>query len=141
MVRIGVYCIVFFLVLTSCSSKFMKYESFWIIEKFEVNGEDATPLIWLKNFEINVNLQSATPPPVQDDPNIIRKVKRCEIDFFRKKGKDYIELFDHYFYEGIYEIKCFDKSCCRILIKNERIYMELKYNGDLPFFKKTRKCP
>ena len=142
MVKSCFYCIVLLLVLTSCSSRFMKYESFWIIEKFEVNGEDATSMILIYNFSINVKMSSATPPTVQDDPNIRRKVMHCDIDFYRKGGKDYIQIFDHYFFEGDYEIKCLDENCCRVTIENDKIYLELKYNGDSPpFFEKSRKCP
>lgn len=119
----------------------MKYESWWLIDTFEVYGEDATNLIVIYNFSINVKLSSATPPTVQDDPNIRRKVTSCKINFFTKSGKDYIEFYDHYFFEGIYEIKCLDKKCCQISLENDRIYLVLDYNGALTFQGESRDCP
>ena len=122
----------------SCSSKFMKYESNWAITKFEVEGKDAIPLIYIFHFKINVNLSNAR-PPAMDVSGRIRGFT-CNIDFYSKGGKDYIELSDHYYFAGVYEIRCLDETCCRIVMENERIYLEMDYNGDLPFGK-SRDCP
>jgi len=118
----------------------MKYESNWAITKFEVEGKDAIPLIYIFHFEINVNLAKVTPPAVEITPNGNMKVMPCKADFQSKGGKDYIEIFDHYYFAGIYEIRCVDETCCRIVMENERIYLEMDYNGDLPFGK-SRDCP
>ena len=118
----------------------MKYESNWAITKFEVEGKDAIPLIYIFHFEINVKFAEATPPTIHDDPNVHRKIQVSDIDFYKKNDKDYIEVSDHYFFAGVYEIRCLDKTCCRIAMENERIYMEMDYNGDLPFGK-SRDCP
>lgn len=134
------------LVISSCSSRFRKYESNWIVTKFEVDGKDKFHHDYIKiyNFEICVYLSSATPITLRDESGIRRRPTSCDIKFYRKGGKDYIVIFDHYFFAGTYEISCLDKKCCTIEMKNERIYLEMDYNGELPIYpqiKKPRKCP
>lgn len=125
------------LLFSSCSSRFIKYESNWAITKFEVEGEDAIDLIYMYHFKINVKLSNARPPSMRLNGRV--RGFTCEIDFYKKNGKDYIEISDHYYFAGVYEIRCVDKTCCRIIMENERIYMEMDYNGDLPLGK-SRDC-
>ena len=127
-------CLLFF----SCSSKFMKYESNWSITKFEVEGKDAIDLIYIYHFNIDAELSNARPPSMRVNGRV--RSFTCDIDFYKKNGRDYIKLSDHYYFAGVYEIRCVDKTCCRIIMENERIYMEMDYNGDLPLGK-SRDCP
>ena len=134
------------LVISSCSSRFRKYESNWIVTKFEVDGKDMFhhDYIFAYNFEINVYLSSVRPIILRNELSERRKVSSCDIKFYRKGGKDYITIFDHYFFAGTYEIGCLDQKCCAIEMKNERIYLEMDYNGELPIYPripKSRKCP
>jgi hypothetical protein len=133
--------VLFSISLTFCTSKCSKYESFWLIDTFEVYGRDATPLILIYNFEINVKISSATPPAVQYDPDVRKRVKTSRIKFFSRSGKDFLRIYDHYFFEGTYEIKCLDEKCCQISLKDDAISLVLTYNGPLNFQRDGRDCP
>lgn len=126
------------LLFSSCSSRFLKYESNWAITKFEVEGKDVIDLIYVYNFKINVRLSNARPPSMRLNDRV--RGFTCNIDFYKKNGKDYIELSDHHYFAGVYEIRCLDEKCCSIVMENKMIYLEMDYNGDLPFGK-SRDCP
>src|SRR5690606_5405769 len=87
------------LVVSSCSSRFRKYESNWIVTKFEVDGKDRFhhDYIAAYNFRISVYLSLTTPITLRNELSERRKVSSCDIKFYRKGGKDYITIFDHYF--------------------------------------------
>jgi hypothetical protein len=124
----------------SCSSKFKKYESNWIVTKFTVNKKDSMDSVSVYNFRINVKRFEGDPPSLESATWEQRRNPSCKIDFYRKSGKDYIVISDHYFFSGTYEIKCLTENCCIMSMKNSRIYLELDYNGDLPFGI-SRHCP
>jgi hypothetical protein len=92
------------------------------------------------NFRINVKQLKGFPPSLYGVTFEERQNSICKLRFFRKHGKDYMEVMDHYFFSGLYEISCHDKNCCVISIENDRVYMEMDYSGDVPFGK-SRKCP
>lgn len=94
-------------------------------------------LIYVYNFKINVDLLTARPPAMLIDNEV--KSFTCKVDFHRKNRKDYIELTGHQFFDGLYEIQCIDENCCEIIIKKENIFLQLIYNGDLPYGK-SRIC-
>jgi len=127
-------------VLPSCSHNFKKYESDWIVTKYRVDGKDAMVDVMMYNFKINVGLLTGLPPFLHGATFEERQQLDGKLHFFRKGGKDYMEVTEHYFFSGVYEIKCHDKNCCVISIENERVYMEMDYNGRLPFGK-GRNCP
>jgi len=136
---------VFFLIasvgiLLSCSHNLKKYESNWIVTKYRVDGKDAMVDIMMYNFEIDVGLLTGLPPFLDGATFEERQKVDCKLRFFRKDGKDFMEVSEHYFFSGVYEIRCHDKNCCVISIENKRICMEMDYNGRLPFGK-GRNCP
>jgi hypothetical protein len=96
--------------------------------------------IMMFNFNIDIKQLKGFPPSLHGATFEERQKSICKLRFFRKHGKDYIEVVDHYFFSGIYEIRCHDKNCCVISIENDRVYMEMDYSGDVPFGK-SRKCP
>ncbi len=132
--------LVFGCALQSCTLRYKKYESNWIVVKCQVDGKNFLNEIRMRNFEINVNRLNGFPPTLHRQTAEDRQKRLCKLRFFRKGGKDYMEVTEHYFFSGVYEIRCHDKNCCVISIENDRVYMEMDYNGRLPFGK-GRDCP
>lgn len=128
------------LTLASCSARWKKYESNWIVVACEVDGINFKEEIMMFNFEIEVRNMSCHPPTLNSETRADRLKETSDIRFFKKDGKDYMEILDHYYFTGIYEIRCMDEGCCTIQLQSDRIQMELDYNGDLPFGW-TRDCP
>lgn len=126
--------------LLSCSSHLKKYESNWVVVACEVDGEDFIGELFQLNFKINVKSMSSSPPSLANKTIEDRRTSTCDIRFFRKDSKDYMEVLEHRYFSGTYEIKCLDEGCCKIMLQSNRIKMELDYNGDLPFGG-TRNCP
>ncbi len=126
--------------LFSCSTRFEKYKVDWIVNTCLVDDVDFSENLMKFNFSIYKKLQSAYPPSLQTETSADQKKSKCKIHFSHRNGKDYIELIDHYFFSGTYEIKCLDESCCTVTLQNERIFMQMDYNGDWPFGR-TRNCP
>lgn len=123
----------------ACSYRYKKYESNWIVTKFTVNGIDSMEAISIYNFSINVELSKGNPPALHS--GTIDQVKSdCNIKFINVSGNDFVVVSGHYFFSGKYELNCLTKNCCTLSMQNDRIYLELDYNGDLPFGK-SRKCP
>ncbi len=140
MKRFGILLMVSVGILLSCSHNLKKYESNWVVTKYRVDGKDAMVDIVMYNFEINVGLLTGLPPFLDGATFEERQKVDCKLRFFRKDGKDFMEVSGHYFFSGVYGIRCHDKNCCVISIENERVYMEMDYNGRLPFGK-GRDCP
>lgn len=97
-------------------------------------------LVWFYNFEIDTKQLIASVPSIDIGTLKQQKEGNCEISFFTKRNKDYVNVKEHYLFSGTYEIRCLDVNCCSISLKNEKFYFEMDYNGDLPFGK-SRKCP
>jgi hypothetical protein len=125
---------------SSCMMRYKKYDASWILVKYLIDGEDLMDDVMMYNFTIYTRLHSATPPMLHSFSLEEKRNAACDISFFKKSGQDYLEMKNHHFYSGVYEIKCLDKNCCTISVRNNRIYMEMDYDSDLPFGK-SRKCP
>lgn len=130
--------IAFIALFYSCSDYFKKYESDWLVMKFEVDGKNSKDLINYYNFKIDVRRKICYPPTLENET--FRLDSECNMDLFKKGNYDYLVIKNHNFYSGTYKIECLDNNCCEIFLKSEHMYFELLYNGDIPFGK-SRKCP
>lgn len=117
----------------SCGKQFDMYQSDWIIEEFSVSNEDAIELLNVYNFSIDVIGKTAGAPTVYLNTKRYRCKDQCNIRFFKKNGSDYMELLGHEYLKGIYKVACRDKSCCRIVLENDKFHFLLAYNGDMIF--------
>lgn len=128
------------LLFLSCSSKIKKYESNWIVTKFNIDGKASMEDIMMPNFTIDVTNNFASPPSLYSTNLAESRKLDCPINLFTKNGIDYLQLYNHFLFSGIYKIKCEDKACCKITMISSKIMLEMEYNGDLPYGK-SRKCP
>lgn len=124
---------------TSCSFGFKKYQSNWVLNKFIVDGKDAMEIVTFYNFTINVALNQASTPALDLGVKGRKRKDLVDIKLLKMSGKDYITILDDSFFEGTYEIKCLYQNCCSVSMENDKIYLEMDYNGDLPHGI-TRKC-
>lgn len=126
-------------IISSCKSRYSQYHADWIVKKAEYEGENVYDLITLFNFKINVQSNTARPAKI-DFTNEFTLSRDVPIEFSRKNGKDYLKILDHPTLKGVFEIDCLDKNCCTISIQNEKIYLELTYNSEIPYGVE-RDCP
>ena len=134
--------IIFLLVtLNSCkNNKLDKYESNWVVIKYDRNGIDEKDNISFANFGINPVFNQCTPMSVYLDEITKTKIISSVVEFKVRDGKDYILIKDHPYFAGEYLIKCMNKLCCTISLSNDSVYLEMDYNG--PYFHgKSRNCP
>ncbi len=123
----------------SCHS-FEKYNSDWLVYRFERYGIDEIHNAGVHNFAISPKHKSCRPMTFNPFEGKKMKVKSCKIEFERIKAKDFMTIFDHDYYKGKFLIECLDKNCCTISLSNDSLYFVLNYN--LPYiFGKPRKCP
>jgi len=129
------------LITISCTQSHLdKYESDWIVIKYQKNGLDETENISFANFSINPVYNVCTPMSVYIDYGKKTKILSSEIQFERRAGEDYMFIKDHPYFSGEYLLQCIDNNCCTISLSNDSIYLEMDYNG--PYFHaKPRNCP
>lgn len=120
------------IISSSCKSDFSKYHADWIVSKAEYAGENVYPNITLFNFNINVDRRTARPPKINLSDEFYLS-KEIPIKLSQKEGKDYLEILDHPTLKGKFEIRCLDVVCCTISLKNDKTFLELFYNSEIPF--------
>lgn len=124
--------------LWSCQS-FEKYNSNWIIYRFERYGIDEIDSVGLCNFAINPELKVCRPPGI-DINGKSWDVSSCKIKLERTKGKDSMTIYSYGYFKGKFLIECLNEDCCTISLSNDSLYFVLDYN--LPdIVGKPRKCP
>lgn len=127
-----------FLILCSCRS-FEKYNSDWMVYRFERYGIDETEKVIIQNFSINPELKRCTPPGVRVNGKLWSKEVN-KIEFEHIDGKDYMTILDHSYFQSKYLVECLDNDCCRISVSNDSLYFELDYNFP-DMIGEPRTCP
>lgn len=132
--------VLFICFIFSCQNdRFKKFESNWVVYKYEVNGVDELEDILFYNFTIDIKDKTSIPVSIRD-----RRVSIVDntfpIRFILENENTIMEISNHPIFSGKYKIQCLDLKCCSIRLENDTYLFEMKYNGDLPFGR-SRECP
>lgn len=130
-------CILF--LLSSCGSRYSKYNADWIVLRADFEGKNVNHIITFFNFTINVKTKTARPCDISFTDEFVLS-EAVPIKFDSRDGIDYLEIKNHYNLNGRYQIQCLDENCCTISLSNEKFYLEMTYNSEIPYGRK-RDCP
>lgn len=132
-------CLKTSLLISSCSPQtHFKYHADWIVTRLEIGGKDSLNMLALYNLTLdhNRNLASGLDIYVGEE---IYLIEDAPFRIWSSEQGDSISFRSHPLLSGQYGIRCRDRNCCELAIENDRISLQFRYNGDIPYGR-SRDC-